>query len=161
MSSTRYAAETNVSAEKSRSEIERLLHKYGAGSFMYAWNEDAALIMFKKSGCTVRFTLPLPDKNAEVFWVTAARKTKRTPVQAYESWEQACRQRWRALCLVIKAKLEAVETGITTFEQEFLPHMLTATGQTVSERLIPRLEEIVSSRNGDVFKMLTTGSRPE
>ncbi|MBS1562339.1 MAG: hypothetical protein JSS89_12100 [Bacteroidetes bacterium] len=155
--STRYAADTSVSVEKSRSEIERLLLKYGASSFMYAWGEESAMIMFKKSGRTIKFVLPLPNKDADEFWLTTARRNPRTPAQAYESWEQACRQRWRALCLVIKAKLEAVETGITTFEQEFLPHMLTATGQTVAEQLIPRLGEVMAKGSGDVFKMLTDG----
>jgi hypothetical protein len=34
--------------------------------------------------------------------------------------DQADRQRWRALYLVIRAKLEAVEAGIAVYEQEFL-----------------------------------------
>ena len=37
-----------------------------------------------------------------------------------ETHDQACRQRWRALLLVIKAKLEAVTAGISTVETEFL-----------------------------------------
>ena len=42
-----------------------------------------------------------------------------------------CRQRWRALNLAIKAKLEAVESGIVTFDQEFLAHIVGPSGQTV------------------------------
>ena len=58
-----------------------------------------------------------------------------------EKWEQACRQRWRALALVIKAKLEAVESGITTFEDEFLAHIVMPDGQTVATHIKPRIAE--------------------
>ena len=34
--------------------------------------------------------------------------------------EQEIKSRWRALALVVKAKLEAVECGISTLENEFL-----------------------------------------
>ena len=47
---------------------------------------------------------------------------------AHGRWEQACRQRWRALALVIKAKLEAIDAEISTFEEEFLP-FFGATGR--------------------------------
>jgi hypothetical protein len=56
------------------------------------------------------------------------------------AWEQACRQRWRALALVVKAKLEAVECGISTFEEEFLAWMMLPDGSTVGDRMLPQLE---------------------
>jgi hypothetical protein len=55
--------------------------------------------------------------------------------------DQATRSAWRALLLVIKAKLEAVETGITTFEDEFLAHLVLPNGQTVGEWAIPMIAE--------------------
>jgi hypothetical protein len=33
----RYAAETTVASDRSRAEIERILERYGASSFMYGW----------------------------------------------------------------------------------------------------------------------------
>ena len=50
------------------------------------------------------------------------------------------RQRWRALVLVIKAKLEAVESGITTFENEFLAHIVLPDNRTVGEWLAPQID---------------------
>ena len=41
------------------------------------------------------------------------------------------RRRWRALLLVIKAKLESVESGIETFEEAFASQIVLANGQTV------------------------------
>lgn len=56
------------------------------------------------------------------------------------AWEQGCRQRWRALALVIKAKLEAVESGITTFEEEFLAHIVMPDGMTVGNHVRPTIQ---------------------
>jgi hypothetical protein len=36
------------------------------------------------------------------------------------SQEQAARQKWRALLLLVKAKLEAVDANIATFEEAFV-----------------------------------------
>ena len=47
-----------------------------------------------------------------------ARKARRTAAAQRTAWEQVCRQRWRALLLIIRAKLEALESGITTLESE-------------------------------------------
>ena len=51
--------------------------------------------------------------------------------------EQACRQRCRALLLIIRAKLEAVESGMTTLESEFLANILLPDGGTVGQWLSP------------------------
>jgi hypothetical protein len=46
----------------------------------------------------------------------------------------------------VKAKLEAVESGITTFEAEFLAHFGVPGGGTFGEWAIPQLEK--ASRTG-------------
>ena len=50
------------------------------------------------------------------------------------------RQRWRALALCIKAKLEAVECGITSFEEEFLAHVVMPNGQTFGKLALAQIE---------------------
>lgn len=55
---TRYAAQTSVSSDKSRAEIERLLLRYGADQFMYGLLPEAAMIAFRARGRHVRFLLP-------------------------------------------------------------------------------------------------------
>lgn len=142
---TRYASETTVPAEKSRMEIEQTLRRYGADSFMYGWDDEKAGVRFRAHGKFVAFVLPMPAKNADEFkWVQYAREyspRRRTDKQAEAAWEQSVRQRWRALSLVIKAKLEAVESGITTFEDEFLAHLLMPDGSTLGEWAKPQVEE--------------------
>src|SRR4051812_43447758 len=118
-----YAENTSVTVDKSKSEIERTLERYGANGFAYGWQNNHAMIRFLHSERQIRFLLPLPDKNSRQFTHTTARQTKRSPEESHACWEQACRQKWRALALAIKAKLEAVDSGITSFEDEFMAHI--------------------------------------
>ncbi len=55
-----YARETEVPAERTRNEIESTLQKYGATSFGYGWQSDAAIIVFEFKGRRMKFVLPLP-----------------------------------------------------------------------------------------------------
>lgn len=107
-----YAENTSVSTEKSRNEIERTLQRYGADQFMYGWNNENAVIGFRLSDKRIQFLLPMPDKTERKFTHTPTGKARKESA-SFKEWEQACRQKWRALSLVIKAKLEAVDaTGL-------------------------------------------------
>lgn len=149
---TRYAAQTGVPADRSRAEIEQTLQRWGASGFMYGWQEQSAVVAFIVDGRQVRFVLPLPDRADPEFARTPAKRQLRDPEQRLAAWEQATRQRWRALALVIKAKLEAVETGIVTFEQEFLPHLVLPDGGTVHDWIAPQMEQVY--RSGVMPRML-------
>jgi hypothetical protein len=159
----RYAANTSVSVEKSRAEIEATLVRYGASSFMYGWNLTDAMIAFvvtvgEGQQRQVRFRLPLPSRDDRQF--THHSYGERTQSAAENLWEQACRQRWRALALVVKAKLEAVETGIATFEDEFLAYVMLPEGQTVGEWIKPQLQDAYDPDKGIMPRslMLQLGS---
>lgn len=134
---TRYASTTDVSASKSRDEIERTLTRYGADQFMYGWQDDAAMVGFRMKGRQVRFVLAMPSKTEKRF--THHSRGARSPDAALKEWEQAVRQRWRALALVIKAKLEAVDSGISEFEDEFLAAIVLPDGSTAGHWLRPQI----------------------
>lgn len=141
----RFAEHTNVPVERSRAEIETVLNRYGASAFAYGWNPRGAAIEFAADNRRVRFVLPLPDK-AEFSHTTRkvnqhhAQRVRRSDADQEKAWEQACRQRWRALLLAIKAKLEAVDVGISTFENEFLAQIVLPEGRTVGEMAGPAIE---------------------
>lgn len=137
---TKYAAKTDVSSDRSRSEIEKTLRRYGATGFMYGWDENAAVVAFKMNARKIQFTLPLPDPNSREFTHTETGKPRRQSSAIEIAYEQAVKQKWRALALVIKAKLEAVESDITQFEKEFLAHIVLPGGQTVGEVMLPQIE---------------------
>ena len=139
---TRFAENTAVPSDRSRAEIERTLSRYGAEGFMYGWEGNRAIVGFRAHGRVIRFVVPLPDRMAAEFWRTPGRGRQRATPQAEEAYERAVRQCWRALALVIKAKLEAVEAKITTFNDEFLAHTMLPDGSTVGEWAAPQLDEV-------------------
>lgn len=141
---TRYAEQTSVPSERSRAEIEATLQRYGAEQFMYGWEHQRAVVAFHMQGRRVRFDLPMPDPEDSEFRKTPTGKP-RAKSQQHKAWEQACRQRWRALALVIKAKLEAVESGITQFEDEFLAHIQLPSGETAGQWMRPQIERAYST----------------
>jgi hypothetical protein len=136
----KYAADTSVSSDRSRAEIEKTLRRYGADRFAYMSERTRAVIGFEANNRRIRFDLAMPDQMDAQFIMTPGGKRTRTAEQAHAAWEQACRQKWRALALVVKAKLEAVEAGITTFESEFLAHIVLPNGQTVGDMAAPSIE---------------------
>lgn len=141
----RFAQETEVSVQKSRAEIETLLSKYGATSFMSGVNPTDAVIAFEMKDRKIMFRMALPGKSERQFTHTPTRGIERTRDEAYAEWEQASRSRWRALALAIKAKLEAVAVGITTFEDEFLAHIVMHDGLTVGQHVRPKIAEAYAS----------------
>lgn len=141
-----YASQTSVSSEKSRGEIERTLARYGADSFAYGWQSSAAMIGFQAHGRNIKFVLPLPDRDDRSFVKTPTGQSRARAAQE-RAYEQAVRQRWRALALVIKAKLEAVEAGIVTFEDEFAMHMVLPGGRTVADHVLPAIATAYDTGN--------------
>jgi hypothetical protein len=136
---TRYAERTEVSSDKSRTEIERTLRRYGASAFAYGWQGHEAQVMFELASRRIRFAIPMPDSSDRRFTETPTGR-ERSATAAEREYEQAVRQRWRALALVIKAKLEAVDAKISTVENEFLAHIVLPDGSTVGEWASPQLE---------------------
>lgn len=141
----KYATQTSVSVAKSKAEIEDTLQRYGASGFMSGWLGETAMIAFQVNQRHVKFILPMPDKGSREFTHSEAGRPRKADA-VHVAWEQGCRQRWRALALAIKAKLEAVECGIVTFDQEFLAHIVGPDGRPIGESVIPQIDNGVMPR---------------
>lgn len=126
----RYAEGTEVTVERSRAEIESTCRRYGAEGFVSGYDRTAGMVMFAFGGRRVRFTVPLPV--AAEFGTDGAGR-KRTADAQRSAADKEERRRWRALNLAIKAKLEVVETGIASFEEEFLAHIVLPDGSTFGD----------------------------
>lgn len=122
-SRAKFAVDTKVPVHQTRSEIEQILQRFGATSFAFAMQDSSATIMFECQSRRIRFDLPLPKDGTEA-------KTARSH-----------REKWRALFLSIKAKLVSVDTGIETFEDAFLAHVVLADGSTVGQMTRPAIAQ--------------------
>jgi hypothetical protein len=105
----KFAARTKVPIEKTKVEIERLVKRYGVKGFVAGWQGDSARIEFLAHDRHIRLTVVAPLQ------------------------EQAARQKWRALLLLVKAKLEAVDANIATFEEAFVGDIVMPDERTVWE----------------------------
>ncbi len=135
-----YAEGTSVPAEKSRAEIEKVLRVAGAVKFASGWEADRAMIGFQLGARHIRLVLSFPLPTDKKF-VNDPRSSwrRRTADQARKAYDQEVRRRWRALLLVIKAKLESVASGIATLEEEFMPWVVLPDGRTVGELMHPEI----------------------
>ena len=135
---SKFAKGTTVSVEKSRAEIETLLKKHGIADVGIMSYGGVAVVVFRRGAVSYKLTMPALDPTSKQFthngWNVLSER------QSEAKYQQEERRRWRALGLVLKAKLVAASDGVVTFEQEFLAFALTQDGQTVGERIIPQLE---------------------
>lgn len=139
----KYAHDTLVSVERSKAEIERLVRRYGATEFASGWKAGRAVIQFKMQNRYIRFVVGLPDQSE--FRNTPSGRRQRSDNDTLKAWEQGCRQRWRALALAIKGKLESAESGIETFESAFLGQVVMPNGRTIAEQVVPVIESAYAS----------------
>ena len=126
----RFAETTKVPVERTKQEIEVALKRYGADQFISGWEHGRAMLGFRAQDRMIRFELTLPTDDP----------------RRRERIAQETRQRWRALLLVIKAKLEAVESEISTFESEFLAHIVLPNNRTVAQELIPQIADAYKTK---------------
>lgn len=157
-----FAANTVVSVEKSRAELDAILTRAGARQRVTGTDDTAgtAFVGFTiGEGAAMRqmrLTIPLPKladfaKRKKRGWMVSCTQEEQRVLH-----EQACRSRWRAIVLLVKAKLEAVELGVSTIEREFLADIFLPSGETVGALLGPKLVEAYTS--GTMPPLLGSGS---
>lgn len=130
---TKYAERTKVSVSQSRNEIERTLQRYGADQFLYGHERGMAMVGFRMHGRQIKIALPLPDGDSQ-------------------KDEQETRRLWRSLAMIIKAKLEAVASGVSVFDDEFMPYIVLPDGQTVGQFMRPQIES--AYQTGEMPRLL-------
>jgi len=125
----RYAEGTKVTVDSSRGEITGILTKHGVKRQGWMGDEGGDQLMFELGGGSYRLNIRKPTM-AEVreLWPNAYDYQAKLDAE----W----RRRWRANVLLLKAKLEFVESGDTTLDRELLPYRLLKGGKTVEEMIV-------------------------
>lgn len=154
-----YARNTGVPIGRTRTHIEELLTQYKADSIgvMTESAPPRATVIFRIHGWGVRMRISMPTADEFSKVKVGRHPRKLTTQECQQRAEQAARERWRALYLALKAKLVSVETGVETFEEAFLPHLVLKGGQTVLESIRPQLGPGASP--GDLSQ-LSPGGQP-
>lgn len=133
-----FAEGTDVPAARSEAEIKAMLVKFGADSVITGNEGRKVFVLFRARDRFVKFTMQMPsaDDSPER---TESSRYKLKPEQR-EAWaESEARRRWRALALLVKAKLTGIADGIVTFEEEMLAHVVMPDGRPFIEEALPAI----------------------
>lgn len=142
---SKYAENTSVPVERSLAELKREINRFGATGFGYAEKGDRVQVIFECEGLRIRFDMHIPPRAA---FTQDRRGNRRVDTAIDRDWEQAQRRIWRSLTAVVKAKLVAVDDGISTFEQEFLAFVVLPEGDTIGDRMVPEIRHV--ARTGEL-----------
>jgi hypothetical protein len=135
-----YAKGTSVSVSSSQQEIGRVLTRYEIDTYRFGQEPGWAVLEFFMAGFPVRIGVPIPPAPTEDKVYNG--RTGRW-VQTRPKWEQDVKERWRGLVLLLKANLEAVEMGLVSVEQAFMPFLVLKDGRTLGDVALPTIREQV------------------
>jgi hypothetical protein len=156
-----YAQGTTVDVSKSRAEIDALLTRHGATQVIIKTEASRGTVAFEIDAHRYRIEMPLPSVEEVQLKASAMRGWEGRDPSYKTRWiaaelAQMHRERWRALLLVMKSKLEIARIcGFSSVEREFLADMVLPNGGTVYGELA---ESIHRGLSDGMPKMLGTSS---
>lgn len=129
----RHGARSDTPVSKTRTEIDKLLHAWGCRKI--AWMDD-----FDEGSLTIQFIWTDEEavQYAAQFSIDLTPPSGLTERQA----DAEVRGRMRTLLYWLRGAVDAVAAGVILPEQVFLPFLVGADGQTVSDVLLPKLREL-------------------
>ena len=84
----------------------------------------------------------LPYK-IRLFGVVSDDTKSRTEIQRRNRTDQEHRRIWRVLFFHLKSVFEAADSGVMEFRELMLPYIVTSSGQTIAEKILPCLAEAI------------------
>lgn len=129
----------NANSAKARDDVSKILRRFGCESigWMDDFEQQEVLLAFKHRGRAVQ--LRASAKGWAQLYLKENPYSSARKLSKVEYEQAALRQGHNAINSIlrdwIKGQITAVETGILSFEAVFMPHMLTADGRTLLERL--------------------------
>jgi hypothetical protein len=147
MSNLPYSSST--SGDKAMAEIQKTLQKFGCNKFgtMTDWEAGTLLVQFEWRG--VRVSFPANFKGYAAAYLKDKPYTSRMHCTKAQHEAKALEIGSIAVYSIlrdwIKAQVTAVETGLVSFEDVFMAHVLLPSGQRFSEhvkaqKLLPEIK---------------------
>ena len=129
----KYAKYTDVPVRNSKVHIEKLLVDWGIEEFFFGTSPRGEGIGFKFRDKVYKISVPVPNDGSE----------------------QTKRQMWRILFMSLKMKLEEIDAGLISFDDQFLAQMALPDGSTVSDFMkLPKNLELLQQAK---MPLLLTG----
>ena len=124
---------TNIRPEKSQADITRELNRYGICEVQHTIQKDIFSVAFRVDLEEVSFPLMVRidvpyDKNKDT--------------EDRIGWKKQ-RVLYRVLFYYTKALLNTWDSGLKTFTEIFMPHLVMPGGGTVEQMLLPKLQKAI------------------
>lgn len=129
MTVRRYAEGTKVTVENSRGEISGILARHGVLLMGWMGGPEGDQLMFELGGGQYRLDIRKPTMG----------EVRELYPNAYDhqaKLDGEWRRRWRANVLLLKAKLEFIDSGDTTLDRELLPYRVLKDGRTLEQLIL-------------------------
>lgn len=141
-----YARGTTVPVEKTESEIKALLKSAGATKTMSYEDDEFHVVAFEIQFIAYQIRLPKPDPADQRFsYIACGRgRTAANAAQREQKIKQEIARRMRALGALIKARVVAVDEGITTIERAFVGDIVVG-GQTMADYVLPQVHKAIEA----------------
>lgn len=137
-----YAEGTTVPINASRAELTGLMIKHDVLEFGWMWDKATQTdrLLFTMGAGQYRIDITKPTVE-EIYAKFPNHRDTDAKIDAEH------RRRWRAAVLLLKAKLEFVDSGDTTMEREFLAYRLLPNGKTLEQVVIEQgLPQLVAGK---------------
>jgi hypothetical protein len=135
---------TSIRPEKSQADISGLLAKYGITNIQHTTIERGFSVAFQAvvqgSDKPITIRIDMPYDRAKDY-------------EDRLGWTEH-RRLYRALYWYIKSLLEAWDSGVKTFAEIFLPHIVLPGGRTVIQDLLPKYALALEEGHLDNIKLL-------
>ena len=147
----KYAINTETSVDKSKTDISRLLSRYGATTTSINETQQFALVAAEIHGVQIRIRLDLPQKNDPNITMTPQKRYRSKPAREKE-YQRAIKSTWRALFMILNSRLEEVDRGISTAQQAFMPWIMLPDNSIVEDHVLNTIE--IAYKTGQVPSIL-------
>jgi len=157
----RFAEDTAVPVSKSRGEIDRLLRSWGAQGIQWTDDFEHDRIMLRfiwprgEQRFMARLAVRLPGRKDLEAGAIDGRSGRVSPGKLERLMEERGKREHRILVLWLKAALNAVDVGLVSAEELFLPFLEDRNGKTVAEIALPRLGALLE---GSAKRLLPSAS---
>jgi hypothetical protein len=125
-----------------------MLTDHGAYGFRCASEQGKAAVAFSSDDRRFRLVLSLPGSEAPSSGRAGSPLAQDGTPPGSRTAQEVARRRWRQLSSLIRAKLEAVDSGIVTFDEEFFAYMVMPGGGTVFEASWPGIAAAYAADGG-------------
>jgi hypothetical protein len=143
--------ENTTSGEKATADMQKILQKFGCGSFgqMMNWQTGELLIQFEYHGRPV--SMKASVNGYAMAWLKEHPYNSRTRGTKVEYEKKAKQVASIAVYSIlrdwIKGQVMAIETGVLSFDSAFLGQIMLPSGKTVMEQIVS--QKLLPAPNGE------------